>query len=64
VERLSAALKPFAGDVRYLNYLSEGADHADTRAAYSANYERLAALKGKHDPTNFFSSNRNIEPRT
>jgi hypothetical protein len=64
VKRLSAALKPFAGDASYLNYLSEDANDADTRAAYGANYERLSVLKGKYDATNFFSSNRNIEPRT
>ena len=64
VKRLSAALKPFAGGAMYLNYLTEGAGDAGVRDAYGSNYERLAALKGKYDPTNFFSSNRNIEPRT
>ena len=34
------------------------------RDAYGSNYDRLTALKGKYDPTNFFNSNRNIEPRT
>jgi Berberine and berberine like len=64
VKRLSAALKPFAGGGMYLNYLTEGAGDAGVRDAYGSNYERLAALKSKYDPTNFFSSNRNIEPRT
>jgi hypothetical protein len=64
VKRLSTALNHFAGDASYLNYLTGGAGDADTRAAYGPNYERLATLKGKYDPTNFFSSNRNIKPRT
>jgi FAD/FMN-containing dehydrogenase len=64
VKRLNAALKPFAGGAMYLNYLTIGAGDAGVRAAYGSNYERLAALKSKYDPTNFFSSNRNIEPRT
>jgi len=60
---LSAALKPFAGGAMYLNYLTEGAGGAGVRAAYGSNYERLVALKSEYDPTNFFNSNRNIEPQ-
>jgi hypothetical protein len=62
VKRLSAALKPFAGGAMYLNYLTEGAGDAGVRDAYGSNYVRLAALKRRYDPTNFFSSNRNIRP--
>ena len=64
VKRLSAALRPFAGGAMYLNYLTEGAGETGVRDAYGSNYERLAALKSEYDPTNFFNSNRNIEPRT
>ena len=32
------------------------------RAAYGPNYDRLAALKMKYDPTNFFRLNQNIPP--
>jgi FAD/FMN-containing dehydrogenase len=32
------------------------------RAGYGANYERLAALKAKYDPTNLFRMNQNIPP--
>jgi FAD binding domain/Berberine and berberine like len=62
VERLTAALRPFAGGAMYLNYLTASAGEAGVRTAYGSNYDRLAAVKGKYDPTNFFNSNRNIQP--
>lgn len=62
VQRLSSALKPFAGGAMYLNYLTSAAGDAGVRTAYGANYDRLAELKSKYDPTNFFNSNRNIQP--
>ena len=62
VQRLRATLEPFSGDALYVNYLSEGSGEAGVKTAYGCNYERLAALKRKYDPTNFFHSNRNISP--
>ena len=62
VGRLTAALEPFSGDAMYLNYLTHSAGTAGVRVAYGSNYDRLAALKRKYDPTNFFNSNRNILP--
>jgi Berberine and berberine like len=32
------------------------------KASYPDNYERLAAVKSKNDPTNFFRVNQNIKP--
>jgi Berberine and berberine like len=56
-----AALRPFAGDGTYVNFLA--ADETDhVRAAYGVNYERLVALKNQYDPSNFFCSNQNIQP--
>jgi hypothetical protein len=62
VRRLWEALRPFSSGGVYVNYLSnEGEDRV--RAAYGPEkYERLVALKNKHDPTNLFRLNQNIPP--
>ena len=55
------AIRPFAARGVYVNDLGgEGADRV--REAYGANYGRLAAVKAKYDPTNFFRLNQNIQP--
>ena len=47
----------------YLNFPGLGEEKdALVRAGYGANYERLAALKAKYDPTNLFRMNLNIPP--
>jgi hypothetical protein len=45
----------------YVNYVSDEGD-AFAQAAYGPNYDRLALLKHKYDPTNFFRMNHNIKP--
>jgi FAD/FMN-containing dehydrogenase len=40
--------------------MEEGED--PIRAAYRGNWERLAAIKAKYDPGNFFNVNQNIRP--
>ena len=55
------AMRPFATGGVYVNTLGEEGEER-IRAAYGANYARLAALKAKYDPTNFFRLNQNIRP--
>ena len=55
------AMRPFLADAAYVNYLGE-IDEEGIRAAYGRKYERLAALKAKYDPANFFRMNQNIKP--
>ena len=55
------AMRPFGTSGVYVNNLGdEGEDRV--RAAYGANYQRLAALKRKFDPTNLFRANQNVRP--
>jgi FAD/FMN-containing dehydrogenase len=44
----------------YVNFISEGENRIS--AAYGSNYERLAKIKSKYDPENFFHVNQNIVP--
>jgi FAD/FMN-containing dehydrogenase len=55
------ALHPFGAGGAYVNFMmEEGQDRI--RATYGDNYERLAAVKAKYDPENFFRVNQNIQP--
>lgn len=53
--------EPFLKGGVYVNYLGDEGE-ARVRAAYGANYDRLAAIKKKYDSTNFFHLNQNIKP--
>ncbi len=59
---LYAAMRPFSMGGVYVNNLGdEGEDRV--KAAYGGNYARLAAIKRKYDPENFFRLNQNIRPK-
>ena len=57
------ATAPFAAAGAYVNFLTQD-EQERVRAAYGGNYERLAAVKTKYDPGNFFRVNQNIVPST
>jgi FAD/FMN-containing dehydrogenase len=50
-----------SGGWAYVNFMmEEGQDRV--QAIYRDNYQRLAAIKKKYDPKNFFRVNQNIRP--
>jgi FAD/FMN-containing dehydrogenase len=56
------AIHPFNRPGAYINFMMD--DEADGRvqASYGDNYEKLARVKAKYDPQNFFRVNQNIQP--
>jgi hypothetical protein len=55
------ALRPYSEEGGYVNFTS-GDDQDRVRTNYRQNYNRLAEVKAKYDPTNFFRLNQNIKP--
>jgi FAD/FMN-containing dehydrogenase len=55
-------IRPFSTGGTYVNFLTD--DEADdrVRSAYGSNYTRLAELKQRWDPDNFFRRNKNVAP--
>lgn len=60
-QEFAAALTAFGASDAYVNYLGDEGPSA-IKASYGANYPRLAELKKKYDPENFFRFNQNIVP--
>ncbi len=58
-----AALGPYLGTMRYVNYLDQDETGDPAALAYGPNYARLRDLKKKYDPENLFHVNVNIKPR-
>ena len=56
------ALHPYGAGGAYVNFMMEGEGEDRIRATYGDNYARLAQIKAKYDPTNFFRVNQNIRP--
>jgi FAD/FMN-containing dehydrogenase len=61
VTEFAATLRQSDGGA-YVNFLAD-VDEAQVRAAYpNGTWERLAAIKARYDPDNFFRLNQNIPP--
>ena len=54
-------LHPLSAGGAYSNFMMEEGG-ARVKASYRDNYDRLAKIKRKYDPTNFFRVNQNITP--
>jgi FAD/FMN-containing dehydrogenase len=57
-----SAMQPHARERVYVNFLGDEGAHRVRQAYGVRQYERLAKLKRRYDPTNFFRLNQNIEP--
>ena len=53
---------PFATGGVYVNFMPEDEGQRVSKGAYGANFERLAKLKKRFDPSNVFRQNMNISP--
>ena len=58
------ALHPFSAGGAYVNMMMDAVDEGQDRVriSYGSNYDRLAEIKAKYDPTNLFRVNQNIQP--
>lgn len=57
-----AAVTPYVGSLRYVNYLDADETGDPASAAFGINYPRLRQVKAKYDPENVFHQNLNIKP--
>ena len=55
------ALHPHSSGGAYVNFMIEEGQER-VKASFRDNYDRLATIKKKYDPTNFFRVNQNIRP--
>ena len=64
VRDFASALSPFSSGA-YINQVGTEAEEGEEaiQTAFGDNFQRLAGLKQKYDPTNLFSHNQNIRPR-
>jgi FAD/FMN-containing dehydrogenase len=56
------AVRPFGSGGTYVNFLTADDDEARVRAAFGPSYDRLAALKGRYDPDEFFRPHQSVRP--
>jgi hypothetical protein len=57
------AMHPYSAGGAYVNFMMDDEGAERVRATYRDSYDRLAAIKAKYDPTNFFRVNQNIAPK-
>ena len=57
------ALHPHSAGGAYVNFMMEEGQER-VQATYRENYDRLAEIKAKFDPDNFFNVNQNIIPKS
>ncbi len=63
VREFVAAMGEFSDGSRYLNFAGfQEEGEQMMQAAFGTHYQRLAQLKAKYDPDNFFHLNQNIQP--
>ena len=55
-------VRSFSTGGTYVNFLTEDETDDRVRSAYGGNYKRLAELKRRFDPDNFFRRNKNVAP--
>jgi len=57
-------MRPYSNGRLYLNFLSANEDDPQVvrDGVGRGTYEKLAKIKAKYDPTNFFRLNQNIAP--
>ncbi len=55
-------LHPTSAGGAYINFMMDDEGSDRVRASYLGNYERLAQVKARYDPTNLFHINQNIPP--
>jgi hypothetical protein len=60
MKALARSLRPFGAGV-YVNNLNDE-EQSRVAEAYGPNYERLAAIKRRYDPSNLFHVNHNVQP--
>jgi len=56
------AMHPYSAGGGYVNMIMDEGEER-VKAAYGDNYARLAQVKAKYDPDNFFHVNQNIKPQ-
>jgi FAD/FMN-containing dehydrogenase len=61
-KRYWEALHPYGAGGAYVNFMMDDEGENRIRETYGDNYERLARIKAKYDPENFFRVNQNIRP--